>query len=169
VYLPDVGKWVVFDVNNAFVVRWKSALELSALVKAASRDSELLTDDQWQALRLPIHLGAPVTYRPVGSVTDSKRFDDEFLTDTRGRELWHRLSCLYVGGPAYWGGAGYGTGFLPAQYNFASFHDDPELEQAAVEWIRGYDMEVGVFTADEMAHLLAEGHREAIEAEAWRR
>ena len=169
VYLPDVGKWVLFDVNNAFVVRWKSALELSVLVKAASRESELLTVDQWQALQLPVHLGAPVTYRPVGAVTDSEQFRDEFLSATKGRELWHLLSCLYMGGPAYRGSAGYGTEFLPAAYNFASFHDDPELERAAVDWVRTFDLEVAVFSGDEMARMLDEGHHELIADQHWRR
>lgn len=169
VYLPDVGKWVLFDVNNAFMVRWKSALELSVLVKAASRESELLTVDQWQALQLPVHLGAPVTYSPVAVVTDSEQFRTEFLSATTRREIWHKLSCLYIGGPAYFGSAGYGTGFLPAPYNFASFHDDPELERAAVEWVRTFDLEVAVFSGDEMARMLDEGHREQIAEARWLR
>ncbi len=52
IYLPDIGKFVLFDLNNAFVVRWLNAIDLAYLIHSATDDSAYLTDDQWNALGL---------------------------------------------------------------------------------------------------------------------
>lgn len=42
VFLPDLNKWVLFDVNNGFVVKWLDSFEITEIIRSASATKKIL-------------------------------------------------------------------------------------------------------------------------------
>jgi hypothetical protein len=64
VYLPDQKKFVMFDLNNSFVVRWKNAVELAKIVNSRVGPDARLTPSEAARLKLDIYTGVPRKSRP---------------------------------------------------------------------------------------------------------
>jgi hypothetical protein len=168
VYLPDLDRWVLFDVNNAFFVKWLDATGIAQKVKAASKQSEILTNEQWDAIDWNYHEDAVAVRRAVDILELADEFRPELVSDKEQRGGRGRMSLLYLGGPAYRGDVKpYGTDFLPARYTLGVFHDDPRLLEEAISWIASFDLEVNTLAPRELARLLAQGHEPQIRAQDW--
>lgn len=172
VYLPDKGRFVAFDINNAFFVRWLSAPEIARKVHETTDDSALLTAEQWDKIGFDSDMTfahAPRAARAdvlIAKDTDIE-FRPELLSRKTRKEGWPRMVVIYYGGVAYYGHRGYGTEFLGI-YTFGSLHENPKLTDAAVEWINSFNLEVKVVSPEELERLLAQGFSQQIAAEAWR-
>ena len=79
VYLPDLEKWVVFDVNNALLVEWLDAFELCRAVRDAAGGSIPLTEEQWRALDWRLHR-APPARRAVDWRVEAEAFDPALVS-----------------------------------------------------------------------------------------
>ena len=176
IYLPDIGKFVLFDLNNAFVARWLNAIDLAYLMHSATDDSGDLTDAQWNALGLDLHPGSPKAFRPVnynirGNQSDpAVKFTPELVSEVPVERYWVSQTRLFYGGVVYRGPSWYGTGFLEHDYNVGSLHTDPQLEEAVVDLVKSYhhvDPTVQVYSLRELAQMLDRGFRDPLTAKAW--
>ena len=174
IYLPDIGKFVMFDVNNAFVVRWLNAIDLARSVHSTTDDSANLTDDQWNGLDLDVYREVPNAFRPVRfnvlkGRDEAVEFSPELVSSVPVETRWVDMTEIYYGGVVYRGQSYYGTGFLEHDYSFGSLHTDPELEEATVKLVNSYeaDAKVKVYSLRELTHMLDRGFGNQIEAKAW--
>jgi len=183
VYLPELGKWVMLDLNSNLVPRWLDAMETSAAVKAKSNDEDEPLPD-WQDFGIDLY----------SSVENSRFVDEVSLTELRGlrgtssvpfepqlvgeipinltRTL--ALRCFY-GGAGYWGGEmrwaqPTGTEFLPGnKVLWASLLTNPVLMKATEEMYTATKLEFEIVDPAKLRTMLDAGHHEQIAARAWRR
>jgi len=183
VYVPELGKWVMFDLNSNFVPRWLDAMEFCQVVHAKGKDEDDFTQD-WQSYGLDLYAGvaarnANPTYldelrRQAGSGT-AMPFEPALVTNDVTRDsLVIALRCYY-GGAAYWGGdilsvQPSGTEFLPGNTVYwASLHENQLLKLAAIEYAKYmYRTEVKILEPSQLRVMLDGGHRRVIEAALWK-
>ncbi len=176
VYLPDLEKWVLFDVNYAFFIKWKNAFEVVRLIRENSSPydtgyfgnsifladiyadaprsylAKAFFDGNWASVDAPFSM-AEVTVYPVSG-------------------LWRDEFRFYYSGAAYWGGnvgwqMPHGTEFLQGDYFLASKHTDKGLEEEAVSWIQRFGLTVTSLNEDVLAGMLEEGFRREIGEQKW--
>ena len=174
VFLPDIGKFVMFDVNNAFVAQWMGAIELARLVNSAAQDQTYLSAKQWRSLDLNMYQDAPnaflaVKFDVLGDSALPTPFSPALVSAVPVQANLAGMSHYYYGGVGYRGEFGYGSNFLPNDYHFGSLHRDPELERVAVEWISSFDLTISVHSLDELETLLEAGFSATIRAAEWRK
>ena len=181
IYSPDLDRFVLCDVNNAFLPKWIDAISLSEIVTNSWCDI-YSPYDRWEDLQgLSIHKSVdallPDKDRYNAALRKAKGGRVPFTPDlisnvptTISRNSW--LRCLY-GGVAYWGAeVGWarptGTEFLPGGYQFVNLHKNPVLTREAIKWIQELSgLEVTMRTASEMRQALRDGHRSEIAAARW--
>jgi hypothetical protein len=183
VYLPELGKWVMFDLNSNFVPRWLDAMELCEVVHAKGKDEDDFTQD-WHSYGLDLYAGVAARNANPAYLDDLRRqagsgsampFEPALVTNDVTRDsLLIALRCYY-GGPAYWGGdigsvQPTGTEFLPGNVVYwGSLHENRLLELAAAEYARYmYRTEIRVVEPSRLRAMLTEGHCPQIEAALWK-
>lgn len=168
VYLPDKSKWVQFDVNSDFLVKWLGALELAAKVRAKAGSARRLLADEWSTIDWSQHIGVDPRLA-IDAANSEPKFRPDLIGKSRASENWHLLSSIMVGGPSYWGGPRFEQPGLPKDYDvyYATTHDDPFLVEASVRWVANWQMSVKVMSRAEMEALLAASYAPVIQAEAW--
>lgn len=178
VYLPEQERFVMFDINNALVVRWKSAMDIAKIIHAETDSTALMNSFTWQALidrakwsksGLDVYRGHVQGKRPKSadfSKSEPNTSLDEWISDDPLEIYWPALARVYYGGVAYFGGNGYGTEFLKT-YTFGSLHDDKELELAAIKWVESSKLNVTVLPPDELEARLEAGFRDVIASRPW--
>ena len=168
VYLPDLDRWQLFDVNYAFTVTGMSAQDLSSFVRAHASPKDTGYTDAAAFRTLDIHT-APRAYLANDPSVGSSRL----ISGAPVTYAWRDTFRFYYGGVAYWGGDAYfqmphGTEFLPGTYVWALLQTDPNLGSAARTWIESGGVPVTAVTPEMLAALLADGHRASILQEAWK-
>jgi hypothetical protein len=168
VYLPDLGKWQLFDVNYAFSVRGMSAQDLCSFIRAKSSPKDTGYADAVAFWALDVH-EAPRAYL----ANDPSVGSPNLISKVPVTYSWRDIFRFYYGGVAYWGGEAYfqmphGTEFLPGTYVWGLLHTNPELGAAARTWIESGGVPVMIVTPEMLEALLADGHRTAILQEAWK-
>lgn len=173
IYLPDIGKFVMFDVNNAFLVRWRNAIELAALIHDTAGEPAHLTRDHWRRLSMDVYQDWPRALR--AKYVDVLRGDGKSIPFSRGLlsdrtvdHYWPDLLNVLYGGVAYQGHHTYGTGFLTPTFHFGSLHGDRGLESVAMKLLRDLGMGVGRYHLRQLSQMLEEGFQPEIAAAAWR-
>lgn len=167
VYVPDVEKWVVFDLNYAFVVKWLSAAEIGLFLHKVFPSGEPPTLAMWDALAWDRHDSGVSPRFP--KLAPEPVFREALVSQKLVASQQHQLGILFLGGPAYRGIVRWaGTPFLEAQYCYGSLQKDEALREHAIEWVKTYDLEVVVYPLDELVALLDAGHAAEIARAAWR-
>lgn len=183
VYVPELGKWVMFDLNSNFVPRWLDAMEVCAVVHAKGKDEDDYTQS-WQSYGLDLYAGVVARNANSAYLDDLRRqaawgnampFEPALVTNDVIRDsLMIALRCYY-GGAAYWGGdipsvQPTGTEFLPGSVLYwASLHESQLLELAALEYARySYRLETKIVKPTQLRSMLDDGHRRVIEAGLWK-
>lgn len=175
IYLPEIGQFVVFDLNNNFVPQWLDALGVAkALAQALAENHGLANENAFDLARLNIRYSGVIPYRPsnwrvLEAGVDAVPFSEDMVSDTRVREVRKMTLLLtFSGGVAYFGQSAYGTGFLPKEYVFAPKHSDQQLSQRALDWVRSYGLDPIECTPDELRAMLKAGFEKEIAAAVWR-
>lgn len=180
IYLPDVHKFVLFDINNAFATKWLSAIELSTAFHSVLADDVMLAPKTWRSLHLIVHNPRIRVLQPNSNSCKSKDqpinfiFDVRMLSSATAKDNWfNRGNCqpnmvrwLY-GGVAYNGfWHGYGVDFL-GEFQFASLHENPDLLQYVINWIKEWMIDVVVVSPSNMEIALGNGYKRIIESKPW--
>ena len=107
--------------------------------------------------------------RPVSYGGNPPSFRPELVSEVSVRERWHWMTACLVGGPAYKPVAAYGLPDLPRDFDvyFASFHEDPELTQMAVDWTAEFGLTTKVCTLAELQSMLERACARVIREKAW--
>lgn len=186
VYLPDQGKFVMFDLNKSLVVRWKNAVELANIVNARTGPDARLTRSEIARLKLDIYTGVPARFAArsltCGSaLTEPTSVAARLVTDVPVERDWREeegkycthplcsLACNLAGGVIYWPAEWAGTGFLRSAL-FRNFHTEPQLKQVSLDFLKTrFDLsEVQIVDDAELEYLLSSGFAGEIKAEKWR-
>lgn len=179
VYLPDRGKWALFDVNFGFLAKWLDAAELVEFTMATTGPGTLGYMGHAALRNLDLYTAGPATRlcRPPLPGEDPHPPVRQRVSGVPTAYNWKDDFRFYYGGVAYWGETSafqmpHGTEFLSGDYVWASRHWDRDLERAAVEWWESfwqvYALRVTVVSPDELARRLEGGHRSEILREEWR-
>jgi len=174
VYLPDKAKWVLFDVNYAFFVRWMNALELVQYLRDHSSSYDTGYFNYVPFSQLDVYPDVPRSFM-ARNQTDMtlKTFSPEQVSTIPTVYLWKEAFRFYYSGVAYWGNnvpwLPTGTEFLSGDVVFAQMHTNPELAQAAIDYEKSYGLQVTVVTPAELAQALANGAQAEINLKAWER
>lgn len=173
VYLPGAGQFVMFDINNAFFVRWMGAMELAQQIHTITDDRAQLEDDWWQRAGLDVYQDAPIAYLPESHYPNPDRatdfvFEAALVSGRRADSGWDNYGRLMYGGIAYFGRPGYGTAFL-GRYTYGVQHEDPALAQNAMDWIAEFNLPTRTVSPDQLRVLLEAGFAEQIAQADWRR
>lgn len=168
VYLPDKRKWVQFDLNNGFLVKWLSALEISATVRKAAGSGRALSPEEWAKIDWAPYDGVE-PLRSVDPANSEATFRPGLVGTDSVREHWPALSHVLVGGPSYRSGRRFEAPGLPEDFDvyYATLHDDPLLIEASKRWAESWGLSVKVVSPREMKELLDAASASQIEAEAW--
>lgn len=182
VYLPDFKKFVLFDVNNAFVPPWRDAISLAELVTDSLGD-EMTQEERAQPLGIELHqkvmtryphaVRYPTAVRAAAENGTTLRFSSGLVGDVTAKESKATWLRLLYGGVAYWGqNVGWqrptGTEFLPGDYLFVNLHRNDHLARQAIEWVKALaNVKVTTHSPGEMRDALATGHKSEIAAEKW--
>lgn len=182
VYVPELGKWVMFDLNSNFVPRWLDAMEVCEVVHANGKDEDDVTQD-WHSYGLDLYAGVVARNANPAYLDDLRRqaglvnvpFEPALVTNDVVRDsLLAALRCYY-GGAAYWGGDIFsvqpsGTEFLAGNILYwASLHENQLLKLAAIEYAKySYRLEIKIVEPSQLRAMLDEGHRRQIEAASWK-
>ena len=175
VYLPDQGKWALFDLNFGFLVKWLDASELTAFTMAYPGPGTMGLTDLESFKMLPIYTGGPTTRL----CKSTKPGEDPYpplrqrVSNAPSAYLWRDSFKIYYGGVAYWGDAAYfqmphGTEFLHGDILWAALQTDPALKESAIRYMESFGLRVAVISPESMRQLLEAGHRAEILQEAWR-
>lgn len=173
VYLPDKVKWVLFDINYAFFVRWMSALELVRYLREHSSSFETGYFDYVPFSQLDIYHDAPRSFL-ARDQTDMtlKFFSSDQVSKIPVSYLWKETFRFFYSGVAYWGNnmpvGVSGTEFFSGDYVFANMHTDAGLAKAAVDWVKSYGLQVTEVSPDELSQALANGAQAEIDTKAWK-
>lgn len=176
VYLPDLGKWVMFDVNNAYVPLWLDSIELAGIVSRSwgSREDPL---ERWEDLPVVFHspmetqsLNLPA-YDALPAAMKG-RFNRCLLDSDRTVNCRNQKLRIVGGGPAFWGARSRlvesgGTEFLPFDYAWASQQCDPALINKVFDWIATFDSRVTIVNTEVMCTMLSRGHAPTIARAEW--
>lgn len=179
VYLPDQGKWALFDVNFGFLAEWLDASELSEFTTLMGGPGTMGYMNLTALKRLNVYTGGPTTRlcREAGAGEDPYPPIRLRVSGVPAAYNWKDDFRFYYGGVAYWGGEAFfqmphGTEFLAGTYVWASRHWDRDLELAARTWWeslwQGVALKVTIVTPETLRLLLEAGHRSEILQEAWK-
>lgn len=172
VYIPDLNKWVLFDINYGFFVKWMDALELAEFFHRNSSGDSGLTIVEKMA-KLDVHSEGPMLYWTSNNLAPvNKEFSKKDVSKIPTIYLWRDAFRFYFSGAAYWGGEldwvkPTGTEFLPGEYLLANLHEDIELKEAAVTWIKSFSIDPTIVTPASLNKMLNEGHAREIALEEW--
>ncbi len=177
IYLPDIGKWVPFDVNNAFVPKWSSALDVADAVAAVWGPQETSGEkvsDVGLDLHTPMDTGL-LNDKAFAEMPEEERgrFQKSLIIPssvTIGRAQALRI---YRSGVAYWGGRSMfgsvgNTAFLPFDYTWASLACDENLRDNVYEWMESFGHHVNVILPYHLRRLFESGHAAELRRQAWK-
>ncbi len=168
VFLPDKGKWVLFDVNNGFVVKWMDAFEITEQVRNASRSKMNLAKAEFESIDFDVHY--LVDAKRTADASDRRSvFDPAMVTKQSVRDRWHDLAKIFVGGPGYWGGKRFTLNGLSSEYQLylSRYHQDEFLLEAQLRWQSNWDLKVRHVPPVELKQMLEDAYAEEVSAEKW--
>jgi hypothetical protein len=174
VYLPDLGKWVLFDLPNRFVIRWLDAFQIVDFVRQNTLQTPLGTGYvKSEALTsLDIYNGGVISLLPKGY--DGNGDLGQGSTDLSGLPVsynWVNIFKYYYGGVAYLGADSRVCECEPPNFwpscVFASRHTDLKLHQVTLKWIEGNGCRVQVVSQEELQRRLNGAFRETVAAKSW--
>ena len=177
IYLPDVGKFVLFDINSSYAARWLDAFELTEAVRARWA-SALRPADTWTSLGLDfVHdvdtrtaTAAAESLIPTQTADARAPFAPSFVSGTAVDRT--QMLRVFFTGPMYWGAnltwaQPTGTEFLPGDVLIAAYETDPRLRQTVVDWQTSFQLKVDVVEAADLRRRLALGAAPAIARREW--
>ncbi|HEX9983050.1 MAG TPA: twin-arginine translocation signal domain-containing protein [Thermoanaerobaculia bacterium] len=182
VYLPELDKYVLFDLNTGFVPKWMDAIDLAEATRVLGnyandfeRDSEVTEVHA----RVPTCPSKPIIGSLVAATDDwgTIEFSGNYVGDTPVDEFYRaRGMRSWYSGPFYFGKKAVsvrptGTEFLESgTLLWARMVDDPALEQDIWDWLTPTvpREEIEVVSPDELRNRLWEGHLATIRAEEWK-
>jgi hypothetical protein len=180
IYVPELGKFVMFDLNSNFVPKWLDAMEIAEVVHSKRTDDENPNED-WRDYGIDFHAG--VEARPANMdylATLRQRlgfervaFEPELVaTGIVNEDRASALRCFY-GGAGYWGKniqsvQPTGTEFLDGDVLWASLQTNPLLVMATTTWMQANQYPMQIVDPVRLREQLDNGHHEAIAAAAWR-
>lgn len=170
VYLPDLKRWVLFDINNGFVARGMSAFDLTDhIYSMTAGGNQPLAQGAWfRSLDIPLE----VQVRKPNSTTEP-------ISVNRGDvgswheaiEDWDELGKVISVGPGYWGGARFQQRRgLPDEFELYSskYLSDPFLLEAQKRWVSNWSLKMRHIDPRELENLLDVAYANQIAAQEWK-
>jgi len=101
IYIPDKKKWVLYDINNGFFVKWMDAIELAAFFHHnSSGDSGMTVANKM--LSLDVHVGGPTIFWPINNKSVIKsEFSTSEVSNLPTAYFWKDTFRFYYSGAAY--------------------------------------------------------------------
>ena len=169
VFLPDKNKWMLFDINNGFAVKWMDAFELTETIRAASSSKTNINKTENQSINLDLHYLVDAR-RAVNPSDSTPVFRPEILKEVSVRDSWIELFRIYLGGPGYWGGKRFSQqGGLSPEYQLyeSLYHQDQFLLEAQVRWVGNWNLKVRQVPPEELKQMLEDAYAEDIATAKW--
>jgi hypothetical protein len=173
VYLPDIEQWILFDVNNGFYVEWKSAVEISQIVRDTAGSGRKLSSEEWGAIDWAAYdakvANSVLPYRAADANNADAEYKPEHVSDIRADSVWHTTSQYFVGGPSYWNIKRHGAPGLPEDFDlyYVTMHDDELLIEASKRWQTNWNLTVKVVTKGEIKEMHSNVYSELIAEKGW--
>jgi hypothetical protein len=168
VFLPDKAKWVLFDVNNGFVVKWMDAFEIAEKVRNASRSKKTVSKAEFESIDFDFHY--MVDAKRTTDASDLRSvFSPEIVTRQSVRDRWHDLAKIFLGGPGYWGGKRFNQNGLSSEYQLylSRYHQDEFLLEAQLRWQSNWDLKVRHVPPEQLKQMLDDAYAEEVSAKMW--
>lgn len=168
VFLPDKKKWVLFDVNNGFAVKWMDAFEITQKVRNASHSKKNISKSEFESIDFDFHY--LVDAKQTMDASDLRSvFDPDIVTQQSVRDRWHDLSKIFLGGPGYWGGKRFNQNGLSSEYQLylSRYHQDEFLLEAQIRWQGNWGLKVRHVPPEQLKQMLNDAYAEEISAKKW--
>lgn len=168
VFLPDKKKWVLFDINNGFAVRWMNAFEITEKVRNVSRSKENISRAEFESIDFDFHY--MVDAKRTTDASDLRSvFYPEIVTRQSVRDRWHDLAKIFLGGPGYWGGKRFNQNGLSSEYQLylSRYHQDEFLLEAQLRWQGNWDLKVCHVPPEQLKQMLDDAYAEEVSAKKW--
>jgi hypothetical protein len=168
VFLPDKRKWVLFDVNNGFVVKWMDAFEITEKVRNISRSKKNISKAEFTSIDFDFHYLVDAKRTTDASDLRSS-FSPGMVTQQSVRDRWHDLAKIFLGGPGYWGGKRFNQNGLSSEYQLYSsrYHQDEFLLEAQLRWVANWDLKVRHVPPEELKRMLNDAYAEEVSEKKW--
>ncbi|MDR4463991.1 MAG: hypothetical protein MRJ66_06970 [Nitrospira sp.] len=168
VFLPDMSKWVLFDLNNGFVAKWMDAFEITEKVRSVSQSKKNISKTEFESIDVDFHYLVDAK-RTMNAFDPRSVFYPDMVTRESVRERWHDLAKIFLGGPGYWGGKRFNQNGLPLEYQlYASrYHQDEFLLEAQRRWQDNWDLKVRHVPPAQLKQMLDDAYAEEISARKW--
>lgn len=177
VYLPDIGKFVLLDLNTGYVARWLDAFGLTEAIRAKWSSTVRATDD-WTSVGLDlvrdVHPLSPTASVEALVATQTADVHEPFSASMVSADPIDVTAMLriFLSGPMYWGNnLGYfqptGTEFLTGDAQLALYETDEVLRKALLDWQQSFKITVEVIDPEVMRRRLAAGAETVIKESEW--
>jgi hypothetical protein len=169
IYLPDIKKWCLFDINNGFIVKWLDSFELTNAIRSVSNSKLTISNDEFYSLTLDYH-SSVYRYRSNNAADSRSLFSRDLISNSSSMEGWTMLAKMFLGGPGYWSGCRFKQiSGLPSDYHLylSKYHSDPFLLEAQKKWISNWSLSSTHIPPDELNKMLDSAYREQINKADW--
>ena len=167
VYLPDKEKWMLFDINNAFAVKWLDAFEITELVRS-STNFDIISEDEFNKLELDYHRDVNAL-RSINPSDNSPTFSRILLSDIPTDNLWYNLIKIFMAGPGYWGGERFERKGLSPRYDLylSQYHQDDFLLEGQIRWQDNWNLDVKHIKPYKLKQMLNRAYKDQISRKEW--
>ncbi|MDP4743845.1 MAG: hypothetical protein NWS22_03280, partial [Porticoccaceae bacterium] len=168
VFLPDLNKWVMFDVNNGFVVKWLDSFEITEKIRSASATKKNISKLEFDSIGFDAHYLVDAK-RSLNAADLRGVFNPDIIGRESVRDRWHVLAKSYLGGPGYWGGRRFNQNSLSTEFQLyeSQYHQDQFLLDAQLRWVGNWNLKVRHFPPAELKVMLDKAYSDQIAAKKW--
>jgi hypothetical protein len=169
IYLPDLKKWCLFDINNGFIVKWMDSFELTNAIRSVSNSKLTISNDEFYSLTLDYHFSV-YRYRSNNAADSRSLFSRDLISNSCVKEGWTMLAKMFLGGPGYWSGSRFKQiSGLPSDYYLylSKYHNDPFLLEAQKKWISNWNLSSTHIPPDELNNMLDSAYSKQINNAEW--
>ncbi|WP_295392836.1 hypothetical protein [uncultured Thiodictyon sp.] len=168
IFLPDKGRWVLFDVNNGLVIKWLDSFEITEKIRRASKTKQTIAKDEFESIDFDFHYVVDAKHS-VNFFDPRSAFAPDMISQESVRAGWPGVAKMFLGGPGYWGGPRFGHRGLPPDYELylSWYHEDPFLLTAQLKWQESWGVRVRHVPRLELKRMLNQAYAKQIAEKAW--
>jgi hypothetical protein len=168
VFLPDLNKWVMFDVNNGFVAKWLDSFEITEKIRSASATKTNISKLEFDSIVFDAHYLVDAK-RSLNAADLRGVFSPDIISRESVRDRWYDLAKIFLGGPGYWGGRRFNQNGLSSDFQLyeSQYHQDPFLLDAQLRWVGNWDLKVRHVPPEELKTMLNKAYSDQIAAKKW--
>lgn len=184
VYLPEFGKFVMFDLNSGYVAKWMDSIDVAEATRVwgdVASDLERASDLVDVHAEVDTCPSTPQIEAAVVQTDDwgTIEFSGNYVANNPMDDFSRaRALRTWYSGPIYYGSRAHnvrptGTEFLEKGILlFANLHTDPILFEESCDWLVREGgtprEEIEIVRPNDLRARLAVGHRKQIDANEWR-